>query len=157
MFIVVTLEWAVLMGKNYSDKWHSFKKTKDCSMKQMFDMSAKLVSDQDEIYGVKAINWLGKIILGSICLELAMKKSAVVSAQKITFFQILCIVALVRYTRTPKRDKDWSGSKHLRSTENWDRIDGEPILFEWIICQGFDTLQLNEEVKSLLLRLGETP
>ena len=29
--------------------------------------------------------------------------------------------------------------------------------FEWHIFPGFNTLQLSEEVKSLLLRLGETP
>ena len=40
---------------------------------------------------------------------------------------------------------------------NFDRIDGEPMEFEWNIFQGFNTLQLNEEVKSLLYRLGDTP
>ena len=40
-------------GKNYSDNWHSIKNTKDLTMKQMFDISGKLVSEQDEIYGVK--------------------------------------------------------------------------------------------------------
>ena len=29
--------------------------------------------------------------------------------------------------------------------------------FEWNIFPGFNTLQLSEEIKSLLLRLGETP
>ena len=29
--------------------------------------------------------------------------------------------------------------------------------FEWNIFPGFNTLQLSEEVKRLLLRLGETP
>ena len=29
--------------------------------------------------------------------------------------------------------------------------------FEWNISPGYNTLQLNEEVKSLLLRIGETP
>ena len=53
----VTLEPAVFMGKNYSDYWHSIKNTKDLTMKQMFDISAKLVSEQDEIYGVKTIDW----------------------------------------------------------------------------------------------------
>ena len=57
MFISVTLESAVFMGKNYSDNWHSIKNTKDLTMKQMFDISAKLVSEQDEIYGVKTIDW----------------------------------------------------------------------------------------------------
>ena len=40
---------------------------------------------------------------------------------------------------------------------DFDRIDGEPTEFEWNIFPGFNTLQLSQEVKSLLLRLGETP
>ena len=51
MFMSVTLESAVFMGKNYSDNQHSIKNTKDLTLKQMFDFSAKLVSEQDEIYG----------------------------------------------------------------------------------------------------------
>ena len=39
----------------------------------------------------------------------------------------------------------------------FDRIDGEPMEFEWHIFLGFNTLQLSQEVKSLLLRLDETP
>ena len=57
MFISVTLESAVFMGKNYSNNVHSIKNTKDLTMKQMFDISSKLVSDQDEIHGVKIIDW----------------------------------------------------------------------------------------------------
>ena len=48
----------------------------------------------------------------------------------------------------------------LKSTSkyrNFDRIDGEPMEFEWNIFPGFNTLQLSEEVKRLLLRPGETP
>ena len=45
------------MVKNYSDNWHSIKNTKDLTMKQMFDMSAKLVSEQDEISGLETIDW----------------------------------------------------------------------------------------------------
>ena len=40
---------------------------------------------------------------------------------------------------------------------NFDRIDGEPIEFEWNIFPGFNTLQLSEEVKRLLFILDETP
>ena len=51
-------EASVLMGKNYSDNWHSIKNTKDLTMKQMFDISAKLISEQsDEIYGISTISW----------------------------------------------------------------------------------------------------
>ena len=56
-FMSVTLESAVFMGKNYSDNWHSIKNAKDLTMKQMFDISAKLVSEQDEISGLESIGW----------------------------------------------------------------------------------------------------
>ena len=57
MFMSSTLESSVFMEKNYSDKWHSIKNTKDLTMKQMFDISEKLVFEQDEIYGVETIDW----------------------------------------------------------------------------------------------------
>ena len=53
MFMSSTLETSVFMGNNHSDNWHSIQNTKDLTMKQMFDTSAKFVSEQDEIYGVK--------------------------------------------------------------------------------------------------------
>ena len=47
------------MGKNYSHNLHSVKKTgKDLILKQMFDISEKLmVGQSDEIYGVSPISW----------------------------------------------------------------------------------------------------
>ena len=53
-----TLRASVRMGKNYSDTWHSIKNSEDLILKQKFDISEKLVSEQpEEIYGVKTINW----------------------------------------------------------------------------------------------------
>ena len=40
---------------------------------------------------------------------------------------------------------------------NFDRIDGEPMEFEWNIFPGFNSLQLYGKVTDLLSRLGETP
>ena len=59
MFISVTLESAVSMGKNYLDNRLSIKnaKTTDLTLKQMFDISARLVSEQDEISGLETIGW----------------------------------------------------------------------------------------------------
>ena len=63
MFMSSTLQASVFMVKNYSDNWHSIKKTEDLSMKQMFDMSEKLVSEQsDEIYRVKTIS-MGRLFM----------------------------------------------------------------------------------------------
>ena len=45
--------------------------------------------------------------------------------------------------------------KSCQNYRNFDRIDGEE--FEWNIFPGFNTLQLSQEVRHLLLRLDETP
>ena len=88
MFMSSTLRASVVMEKNYSDNWHPIKNTEDLTMKQMFDISEKLISEQsDEIYGVKQLT--GKNLHRSICLGLVMKKSSVSCTQRSTYFQIL--------------------------------------------------------------------
>ena len=58
MFMSSTLQASVFMVKNYSDNLHSIKSTgKDLTMKQMFDISEKLITEQGEIYGVKTIDF----------------------------------------------------------------------------------------------------
>ena len=57
MFVAVTMESAVFLGKNYLNNCHSIENTKDLTLKQMFDISTKLVSEQDEISGVETIGW----------------------------------------------------------------------------------------------------
>ena len=57
-FMSSTLQASVLMWKNYSVNLHSIKNTEDLTMKQMFDISEKLIVGQsDAIYGVTPINW----------------------------------------------------------------------------------------------------
>ena len=72
-----------------------------------------------------------------------------------------CTVVWVRYTKTlaPTQHgkKDWRGSKVHPAYRNLDRIDGEPIEFEWNIYPGLNTLQFSHKVQELRLRLGETP
>ena len=53
----VTMESAVFMGKNYVDNCHFIANTKDLTLKQMFDISTRLVSEQDEISGLETIGW----------------------------------------------------------------------------------------------------
>ena len=58
MFMSTTLQASVFMEKNYSDNWHSIKNTEDLTMKQMFDISEKLITEQsDEMYGMSTIYW----------------------------------------------------------------------------------------------------
>ena len=58
MFMSSTLQASIFMGKEYSENLRSIKNTEDLTMKQMFDISEKLIVGQsDEIYGVNPINW----------------------------------------------------------------------------------------------------
>ena len=57
MFMSVTMESAVFMGRDYLNSCHSIANTEDLTLKQMFDISTKLVSEQDEISGLETIGW----------------------------------------------------------------------------------------------------
>ena len=47
MFMAVTMESATFMGKNFQDNQNSIVNTAGLTLKQMFDISAKLVSEQE--------------------------------------------------------------------------------------------------------------
>ena len=53
----VTMKSAVFMGKNYLNYCQSIVNTTDLTLKQMFDISTRLVSEQDEISGLDTIGW----------------------------------------------------------------------------------------------------
>ena len=56
-FLSVTMESAVFMGKNFQNNQNFIVNTADLTLKQMFDISAKLVAEQDEISGLETIGW----------------------------------------------------------------------------------------------------
>ena len=45
------------MGKNFQDNQNFIVNTTDLTLKQMFDISAKLVAEQDEISNLETIGW----------------------------------------------------------------------------------------------------
>ena len=55
--MAVTTESAVFMGKNFQNNQSSIVNTADLTLKQMFDISTKFVSEQDEISGLETIGW----------------------------------------------------------------------------------------------------
>ena len=57
MFMAATLNAATFMGKNFSTIENFIMNSEDLTLKQMFDVTAQLVSDQDEINGLDKINW----------------------------------------------------------------------------------------------------
>ena len=55
--MTVTVESRVFMGNNYLNNCQSIANTTDLTLKQMFDVSTMLVSEQDEISGLETIGW----------------------------------------------------------------------------------------------------
>ena len=120
----------------------------------MFDISTQLVSEQDEISGLEKIGWE----------NLSWKYLSLIGDERVINLQrtkvyvfsdsVLCLGKIFENTQSNDAWEQRLGClKTSQNYRNFDRIDGEPMDFEWNIFPGFN----NEEVKSLLLRLGETP
>ena len=158
MFVTVTMESAVFMGKNYLNNCQSIANTTDVTLEQVFDMSSRLVSEQNEISGLETIGWENH----SWKYLSLIGDERVINLQRTNVYvfsdSVLC---LGKIFENPQPNDAWEQRlgwlKSSSKFRNFDRIDGEPVEFEWNIFPGFNTVQLNEEVKSLLLRLGETP
>ena len=156
--MAVTMESSVFMGKNYQNNCNSIANTTDLTLKQMFDISMKLVSEQDEISSLETIGWENhswkylSLIGDERIINLQRTKVYVFSDSVLRLGKIL---------QNPESHEAWEQRlgwiKSSQSYRNFDRIDGEPMEFEWNIFPGFDTLQLCGKVKDLLSRLGETP
>ena len=116
------------------------------------------MSEQDEISGLETIGWENhswkylSLIGDERIINLQRTKVYVFSDS------VLC---LGKIFENPESNDEWEQrSGWIKSSQNYrnfDRIDGEPMGSEWNNFPGFKTLQLSEEVKSLLYRLGETP
>ena len=98
----VTFVSAVFVGKNYFDNCHSITNTKDLTLKQMFDISARLVSEQDEISRVETIDWENHSWKYLLLSGDERVTSLLHTKVHVRNFQILYCV-LVRYTNFTER------------------------------------------------------
>ena len=133
--------------------------TTDLTLKKMFDISAKLVGEQDEISNVETIRsekhsckYLSFIGDERIIINLQRAKVYVFSDS------VLCLGKIHQHPNANESWKDrieWITTS--QSYRDYDGISGEPSEFEWNIFPGFTTLQLCGKVTDPLSRLGETP
>ena len=153
------LQASVFMGKNYSDNLHSIKNTEDLKMKQMFDMSEKMITEQsDEIYGINTISWED-----SSCKYLSLVGDEEVISLLHTKVYVFSdsVLCLEKMNENPQSNLAWEDKlTWFKSSPEYrvlDKIDGEPMEFEWNIFPGFTTLQLCDKVQELLSRLSVEP
>ena len=109
----------------------------------MFDISAKLVVEQDEISGLETIGWE----------KHSWKYLSLIGDERIINLQrtkvyvfsdfVLC---LGKVHQNPESNEAWKKRiewiTSSQSYRDFDGISGEPTEFEWNIFPGFDTLQL---------------
>ena len=158
MFVAATMNAATFMRKNVLDNQNSIKNSTDLTLKKMFDISEKLVSEQEEINNVDKIHrtnhsWKQLSLIGDeTVINLQSAKVYVFSDS------VLC---LGRVHQHPESNEAWKKKIGWiitdKSYRDYDGINGEPTDFEWNIFPGFTTLQLCGKVNDLLSRLGETP
>ena len=158
MFMSSKLQASAFMVNNYSDNWHSIKNSKDLTLKQMFDTSARWVSEQNEISGLETIVWENhswtflSLTGGESVFHLHRTKVYVFSDS------VSCLGKIHENPRANTAwEERWAWFKCSPEYRTLGRIDGEPIEFEWKIFTGVTTLQLSHKVLELLLRIGETP
>ena len=158
MFVATTLNAATLMGKNFSTIPSVVKNHEDLTLKQMFDVTAQLVNNQEEINCLDKILW-GKnswtrlsLIDDEIVINLQRTKVYVFSDS------VLCLGKVLQH---PESNEAWknrvAGIRSEKSYRDYDAINGESTEFEWNIFPGFTTLQLCDKISDLLSYLGQTP
>ena len=157
MFMAVTMNAATFMGKNFQDNQNSIMNTTDLTLKKMFDISVKLVGEQDEIFNVDKIHWKKNswkhlsLIGDDTVINLQRAKVYVFSDS------VLCLGKVLQHpesNETWKKRTEWITTD--KSYRDYDGINGEPTEFEWNIFPGFTTLQLCGTVTDLLSRWRNT-
>ena len=135
-FMSVALESAVFMGMNYLDNCHSITNTKDLTLKQMFDISAKLVSEQDEISRLETIDWENHAWK---YLSLVGDEEVISLLRTNVYLFSDSVLCLGKIFENPQSNDAWEDRlawfRTSQEYRNFDRTDGEPMEFEWNISQ----------------------
>ena len=117
-----------------------------------------LCLNKNEISGLETIGWENH---SWKCMSLIGDERVINLQRTKTYVFSDSVLCLGKIFENPQSNDAWERQlgwfKDSSQYRKLDRIDGEPMEFEWNTFPGFNTLQLSEEVKSSLLRLAETP
>ena len=149
--MAATMNAATFMGKNFSTIQNFIMNSADLTLKQMFDVTAQLVNDQEEIHALDKIHW-GKNSWRRLSL---IGDETVINLQRTKVYVLSdSVLCLGRILQHPDSNEAWknriAGVMAEKSSRDYDGIDGEPTEFEWNIFPGFTTLQLCGKINDLL-------
>ena len=126
------------MGKNFQDNQNSIVNTTDLTLKSMFDISAKLVAEQDEIPGSETIGW-EKHSWKYLSL---IGEERIINLQRATVYVFsYSVLCLGKIHQNPDANEAWKKRIEWITTSqsyrDFDGIIGEPTEFEWNIFDFF--------------------
>ena len=146
------------MGKNFSTIQSFVKNYEDLTLKQMFDVTAQLVNNQEETHGLDKIqlekdSWKRLSLIGD---ETVINRQST----KVYVFSdsVLCLGKVLQHLDSNEAWKNRiAGIQSGKSYRDYDAVNGESTEFEWNIFPGFTTVQLCDKVNDLLSSLGQSP
>ena len=158
MFMATTLNAATFMGKNYSTMRNVVQNGEKITSKQMFDVTATTINNDEEVYCLDKIEYQRNtwtklsLINDPVVIGLQSTKVYVFSDS------VLCLGKVLQHPECNQAWKDRvAGVRAEKDYSDFDDIKGESAEFEWNIFPGFTTLQLCDKISNLLSSLGQTP
>ena len=131
MFMAATMNAATFMDKNFLENQNSIVNSMDLTLKKMFDISAKLVGEQEEIFNVDKIHWEKhswkhlSLIGDETVINLQRAKVYVFSDS------VLCLRRAHQHLQSNEAGKERMGWIITdKSYRDYDGISGEPTEFE---------------------------
>ena len=158
MFMATTLNAVTFMGKSYSTMQNVVQNEEKITLKQMFDITAQTIHNDEEIYCLDKIEYQR-----NTWTQLSLINDPVViglQSAKVYVFSdsVLCLGKVLQH---PECNEAWknrvAGIRAEKNYSDFDDVKGESAEFEWNIFPGFTTLQLCDKITDLLSSLGQSP
>ena len=126
----VTLQAAVPLGKDYTENLRSTKNQPKKSLRQLFQVSERLITDQTEITGPTTIDWQQPMWDYSVNDKLfSLQLPEPVFSDSVHVWE----VSVLNQSKPWEREIRWFlGTRYL---QDLDRIDGEQMEFVWKFSQ----------------------
>ena len=158
MFMATTLNAVTFVGKSYSTMQNVVQNEENLTLKQMFDVTAQTIHNEEEIYCLDKVayqknSWTQlSLINDPVIVSLQSTKVYVFSDS------VLCLGRVLQHTECNEAWKSRvAGVRAERNYRDFEDVTGESTEFEWNIFPGFTSLQLCDKIGNLLSSLGQSP
>ena len=137
MFMATSLNAVTFMGKSYSTMQNVVQNEENLTLKQMFDITAQTIHNEEEIYCLDKI-----VYQRNTWTQLSLINDPVViglQSAKVYVFSdsVLCLGKVLQH---PECNEAWknrvAGVRAEKNYSDFDDVKGESAEFEWNISQG---------------------